>query len=153
MGREIRRVPKGWEHPKNEKGYFTPIYNEYYLDAFNEWIAEHNEWLSGTHPDQLGLSEDTKGCRFYAQWNGNPPDVNYYLTEKWEDKDLTCFQIYENVSEGTPVSPLFNSLDELITFLTENGYSREQATKFAKSSYAPSFSINNGVIKDGINSL
>ena len=26
MGREIRRVPKNWEHPKDEEGYYLPMY-------------------------------------------------------------------------------------------------------------------------------
>ena len=25
MGREVRMVPKGWKHPKNEKGNFIPL--------------------------------------------------------------------------------------------------------------------------------
>jgi len=33
MGREIRKVPKGWKHPKDENGRFIPKYNEFFKDA------------------------------------------------------------------------------------------------------------------------
>lgn len=37
MGRELRRVPQNWEHPK-ENDKYVPIHNEFYGDAFSEWL-------------------------------------------------------------------------------------------------------------------
>ena len=36
MGRELRKVPANWEHPKDEDGKYHPMYNQYYGDALND---------------------------------------------------------------------------------------------------------------------
>ena len=33
MGREIRKVPPNWEHPKKADGTYHPMYDEYFDDA------------------------------------------------------------------------------------------------------------------------
>ena len=38
MGREIRRVPKGWEHPRDEGGKYIPMFDQSYDDAAKEWL-------------------------------------------------------------------------------------------------------------------
>lgn len=63
-------------------------------------------------------------------------------------------QIYETDSEGTPVSPVFASKDELAEWLvTEGGYSRQAADMFARDGWAPSFMrtpATGGRVLDGI---
>lgn len=107
MSREIRKVPANWEHPKNEYGKYQPMFNEFYGDVLNEWWEEHQQWEAGTHPD---LEEDPllkQKYPFFAMWNGNPPDVEYYQTKKYSPEELTHIQLYEDTSEGTPLSPVF----------------------------------------------
>ena len=29
MGREVRKVPGDWQHPKDEKGHYIPLFDEY----------------------------------------------------------------------------------------------------------------------------
>jgi len=118
MGREIRRVPKGWEHPKNDRG-FQPMYDEDYETAITQWIENHNLWLIGKHPDQKKYPDAAK-CKYYAEWEGNAPEVEYYRP-KWKDEERTCFQVYETVSKGTPVTPVFESKEKLIEHLVEHG--------------------------------
>lgn len=83
-------------------------------------------------------------------------------------EDSTCYQIYETVTNGTPVSPVFETKEEMIewmvspidmksryTYLSSNdghvtsmqGATREVAEAFVKSEWAPSIVINNGVLK------
>ena len=38
MGREIRNVPEGWVHPKNEYGNYQPMFDKTYKEAAEEWI-------------------------------------------------------------------------------------------------------------------
>ena len=174
MGREIRRVPPNWEHPKypadHEKvryGYrstddYMPMYDKPYKEAVAEWMEGLLEWDKG---ERQRIFEEYKQDYEYWEWGGDPPDRNYYRPEFTEEP--TWFQAYETVSEGTPVTPPFATEDELINYLCtygdfwyqkdvkEKGYStyrsipsREAATSFVKGGWAPSMVvINNG---DGV---
>lgn len=42
MGREIRRVPMDWEHPKDERGYFIPLFDRDYESVGLEWERKAN---------------------------------------------------------------------------------------------------------------
>ncbi|WP_146208404.1 M20 family metallopeptidase [Cupriavidus plantarum] len=53
----------------------------------------------------------------------------------------TAYQVYENVSEGTPVSPVFASLEELMDWLFKQGFSLEQAQTFIADGHCPSFVV------------
>lgn len=157
MGREIRRVPPNWQHPTDKHtGHMQPMFDRPYLSALKEWIQNHQLWEEGKHPDQL----DGTGSeyRYFAQWSGNPPDVKYYRPD-WMPTSMTWWQVYETVSEGTPVSPPFETAEELIECLVANGgfwdqkrraegrssmpcgpWSRESAERFVKGAgCAPSF--------------
>lgn len=127
MGRQLRRVPANWEHPKKDDGSYQPLHNEFYGDALNEWMKEHKQWEDDTHPDLKEDLERKKEHPFFAMWDGNPPDVEYYHTKKYEPNELTHIQLYENTSEGTPVSPVFKAseLEKLCEWAAEN------ATTFA----------------------
>lgn len=127
MGRELRKVPANWEHPKKDNGKYHPMFNEYYGDALTDWLKEHNAWENGTHSDLVDEPERKTKYPFYAMWEGNPPDVEYYQTKKYADEELTHIQLYETTSEGTPTSPVFKAdeLEKLCEWAAEN------ATTFA----------------------
>jgi hypothetical protein len=65
------------------------------------------------------------GTRYYAQWAGNPPDVEYFRPD-WKPEEMTWWQVYETVTEGTPVTPPFATQEELIEYLVTHGDSRDQ---------------------------
>ena len=147
MGREIRMVKKGWEHPKNDDGKYQPMFNMFYEDELNEWWENHLLWLQGKHPDQ------PQDYKYYAEWHGDPPDIAYYIQEKWdEEKDEMWFCLYENVSEGTPLSPSFKTKEELINYLVDNGdfwgysWTENQAKKMLENKYCCSGIIINSKI-------
>jgi hypothetical protein len=64
------------------------------------------------------------------------------------DDKKTAFQIYENVSEGSPVSPIFESLGELSSWLAEQGASPSYIQTLIADGHAPSFVVQNGSIVD-----
>lgn len=109
MGRELRQVPANWEHPKKEDGSYHPMFNKYYGDALNKWFEQHTKWIDGTHEDLKDNPERKEEYPFYAMWNGNPPDVEYYQIKKYSPEELTHIQLYETTSEGTPKSPVFRA--------------------------------------------
>ena len=154
MGREIRKVKKGWEHPKDSKGVYIPMYDEWYEDALNEWIVNHKLWIAGNHEDQLN-NESCRKYKYYAEWVDNPPDIESYRKEKWKATDEMWFQMYENVSEGTPVTPAFKTKKELAEYLIDTGnsydgkWTKEQAYGFIESEYCPSLIMNSSGVHKG----
>lgn len=155
MGREIRMVPPNWEHPKQENGRYQPLYKTTFKEAAEEWLQGLKKWNDG---ERLRVLKEYNTDYEYWEWSGNPPDRKYYLPE-W-DVEPTWFQVYETVSEGTPVTPPFATKEELIDYLVEKGdfwyqgdiaergysefrskYSRAAATAFVEGGYAPSFVV------------
>lgn len=38
MGREVRRVPENWEHPRNEKGDYIPLFYRSFAEDDERWV-------------------------------------------------------------------------------------------------------------------
>jgi len=173
MGRELRRVPKNWEHPKKEDkpDSYQPMFNESYINAITEWIESHKLWEEGKHPSQYS------SCKYYAEYAGCGPDVEYHRPN-WKEDEMTWFQVYETVSEGTPVSPSFETGEELVEYLVKHGdfwdqsrredqslnpsrfdmpcdpWSRKAAESFVfGSGWAPSGIIINGKYMSGVEGI
>lgn len=149
MGREIRRVPKGWIHPKKwypfpppgREGY-APLFDKPYGDAIDEWIRERALWVKGEHPDQATYNSTST----WEEWSGSAPQPEDYRPQ-WAVGEATCLQVYETVSEGTPVSPVFESKAELKAWLMSQGHSESSAEAFVNDGWAPS--MVSAVGKDG----
>lgn len=149
MGREIRRVPKDWEHPKRMGGRYTPLSQGDYVADAREWLKDCISWADGTH-DLLQKDPTLKAdAEFWWDFECTPPAKDNYMPT-WPESKKTCYQIYENVSEGTPVSPVFETSEELINWLLGQGFSEAAARKFLEFGYAPSFVVQNGRMMTGI---
>jgi len=175
MGREIRRVPANWDHPKQEgwhDGRLKPMHDEPFEKAAAEWKEAYAAWERGERPEYC--PDDSKDLEYW-EWNGGPPDREYY--RPWQDEEATWFQVWETVSEGTPVTPPFATREELVEYLIDHGdfwqqkrwergdrfmqperpgYSRKNAEAFVLGDgYAPSMVViqreGGAEILDGIN--
>jgi len=74
-----------------------------------------------------------------ADHSGRPiPGAHLELLWEMPTERLTCLQVYEDVSEGTPVSLAFSSSDELLAWLIEQGVSNRAAVEFMRQGFAPS---------------
>ena len=122
MGRELRKVPANWEHPKKSDDRYQPMHDTFYGDVIKEWIDDNEKWNNGTHKDLLDDPKLKEEYPFYAMYHGNPPDVEYYQTKKYLPEELTHIQLYETTSEGTPKSPVYRAdqLDELCEYASKN---------------------------------
>ena len=132
MGREVRRVPPNWEHPRYfseeitpghnypRAGDFKPLVDMTFDDAMNEWIEGWRMWQAGSHPDQLNPRLSTDGDEFW-NWNGGPPAPDSHRRAFREEP--SWYQLYQTVSEGTPVTPPFSTPEELIDHLAQHGES------------------------------
>jgi hypothetical protein len=159
MGREIRRVPANWEHPKYTKenarysdriDTYIPMYDEDFETAARKWLDECLAWENGTHPTLTEHPQYKTDYPYFWMWDGNPPDKESYRP-KFETEP-TWYQVYETVSEGTPVTPPFATKQELIDYLVENGdfwdqrrneggWDRKSAEQFVEREWAPSLMV------------
>ena len=121
MGREIRRVPANWQHPTVEKygeSRKQPMYDWTFDKRFAEWLESFDRIRNGKL-DDLERECYPRGLADWLQDEGNPPDPAYY--RPWSDDEAVWYQVWETVSEGTPVSPAFATKEEIIGYLAENG--------------------------------
>jgi len=124
MGREIRKVPANWEHPKNENGKYIPLFGRNFSKELAEWEAEHAQWEKGLRSDFNGGWKPREGeClnMTFEEWNGEKPLKEDYMPE-WKNEELTHIQLYESTSEGTPISPVFlaTEIEKLCEYAAEN---------------------------------
>lgn len=74
--------------------------------------------------------------------NGNfEPGAHLELLWYLKEEEKTCFQIYENVSEGTPVSPVFETHEEMATWLLAQGNTADVIDQFLSMGHYPSLVI------------
>ena len=127
MGREVRRVPPNWDHPQRNPhfdtyrhGGYQPMWDEHIDDAMARWLKDFDRMRAGDLTDFERLVY-TSGNPF-AEWledEGTPPSA--HLHRPWRDDEATWFQVWETVSEGTPVTPPFATQAELVDYLVEHG--------------------------------
>ena len=140
MGREVRKVPASWEHPKNYDGNYKPLFG-------GSYSADAAEFLEKAKTEGLQEALEWMCC----------PDKNDYMPE-WPDSERTHLMMYENTSEGTPISPAFETPEELARWLADNNASAfgsetatyEQWLRVCKRGYAPSMVMDAGGVQSGV---
>jgi len=136
MGIELRKVPADWKHPTDSDyssrgrgsslAYSAPRNEKWrclhmeqsWAQASREWWRERIKkvltvWLT-YWPSVFGLMEPPREIKYWSQEEA-PDDKpeHFYYRPNWRKRDLTHFQLYETVSEGTPISPVMPSLESL----------------------------------------
>ena len=146
MGREVRRVPADWQHPKNEYDRYKPLYPGERYKANAEGFLE---------------KANAEGLQEAIDWYGQAPDQNDYMPD-WPASERTHLMMYEDTSEGTPISPAFATPEELARWLADTGASSlgsntasyEGWLRVAKGGWAPSaVSIGGGPLVSGVDAL
>lgn len=103
MGREVRRVPPDWQHPKDSDGRYIPLFEgrdyELHLEGWKQAVEEN-----GPDPDEP------------------EPDQSDYMPV-WPAEQATHLMMYESTSEGTPLSPAFAMAEDLARWLADNNAS------------------------------
>lgn len=159
MGREVRRVPANYQHPKDEYGHYKGLCDNFNKDTAR-WDKEAEMWNKGFRwnydkeyfvPNAIGLTES------YEEYAGDRPKQEEYMPD-WPEVERTHFMMFETCTEGSPISPAFNTPEELARWLADNKasvFGSETATYeqwffVCKGGYAPSAIIENGVIRSGV---
>lgn len=159
MGREVRMVPPDWKHPKNANGKYIPLYGESYRKAAEEWVRGFLAWETGADPNKETYGEK---YRYYWEWSSPPPEEGNYMPD-FQPESRTHYQMYEDTSEGTPISPVMESPEALARWLVDNkasAFGNDTATydqwlTVARGRYAPSavMTVNpdgTGIMESGV---
>ena len=124
MGRQLRKVASNWQHPKNENGNYIPLLDGKFSERLAKWEEENEQWEKGFRDDWNGgwkPREADKLNMTFAEWDGEKPVKEDYMPE-WKEEELTHIQLYENTSEGTPISPVYlaSEIEKLCEYAAEN---------------------------------
>jgi len=173
MGREVRKVPADWQHPKypddhyepNRRGHFIPLMERGFEEADAEWSEGFAKWREGQvraygeggYQWRPRTPED--GPR-YTEWAGARPSPDDYMPD-WPADQRTHLMMYEDTSEGTPISPAFETPEALARWLADNGasaFGRESASyeawlRVAKGGWAPSAVLSSAGLQSGVEAL
>lgn len=160
MGREVRMVPADWEHPKDQHGTFIPLHEGDCTVAQREWDDGLALWIQGLRDDFDGGTTQHGGrCDIYGwkEWSGGRPAAEDYMPS-WPREQRTHLMMYEDTSEGTPISPAFATPEELARCLADNGASSfakmtatyEQWLAVARGGFAPSMVMDSKGLRSGV---
>lgn len=166
MGRQVRMVPKDWQHPKNERGYYIPLLEQDFTTADAEWSEGYAAWQRGEVQDYSDegkwkpKSEAALACASYTEWAGRRPSPDDHMPV-FPEGTATALMMYEDTSEGTPISPAFDTPEELAHWLADtnasafgaSGATYEQWLSTCKRGWAISAVMTNGVMESGVAAL
>lgn len=161
MGREVRHVPANWQHPKNERGCYVALLGGSFAADLSTWQAEKAKWDEGLVRDYSNngwkARESGRHDGSYEEWSGERPEAGNYMPD-WPEAERTHLQMYENTSEGTPISPVMATPEELARWLADNRASAfgnstatyDQWLATIRAGWAVSAVIENGVFRSGV---
>lgn len=139
MSREVRMVPENWKHPKlSGSNTFIPL-----RDNFREAVVNYEQ------------AERDHGIKYVMECLGKL-NVEDFMLPYCDDSERTQYMMYESASEGTPISPAFNTPEELARWLVDNNASSfggrtasyDQWLIISRGEYVPSamYTRENGLI-------
>ncbi len=170
MGREVRKVPADWQHPTRDNGDYIPLMGGSFSKAAAEWdegerqwnlgFREKTVWHDGGGYHKEWVPKDDEHTYPYSDWAGSRPEESDYMPD-WPDSERTHLQMYEDTSEGTPISPVMDTPEELARWLADTGASAfgsmnatyEQWLATIKRGFACSAVLVNGVMDSGVAGL
>jgi hypothetical protein len=148
------RAGEGWK-PKIPARHPSAVeVNEWALfgfghDSINQWIVVRAECV------RLGVDYGCATCGGDGDWW--PADADKILYEAWIETpppEGEGWQLWETVSEGSPISPVFATEEEMVWHMvTECGNSEASARAFVRSGWAPSMVMIDGEVKSGVEAM
>lgn len=124
-------------------------------------VALNFKWFEQGRKVWFGYILPTITCKLCINgYDGKCPlceDLKYVYV-RVEPPKGEGYQVWEDVSEGSPISPVFKTKEELAKYMTDNtkendvnyGATYEDWLTFIKVKYAPSFHYVNGTFKGGV---
>ena len=142
MGREVRRVPADWKHPE-DCGRLKPLF-----DGYNSALENFRDDV-----EKMGLGKA-------LDYHGGGPVSENYMPD-WPEAERTHYQLYEDTTEGTPISPPMPDPESLARWLADNNASAlgsdtasyDAWLGIAKGGYAPSMVVVGGRTMSGVEAM
>lgn len=119
MGREVRRVPLDWQHPKNRSDHYVPLFDWAYTYKID--FGTDPEVGEVRPVERVSFDSFAAFSAFHvATWpeEGTPDPTAYMLTDV-PMSERVGYQFYETVTEGTPVSPIMPDPESMVAWLVE----------------------------------
>lgn len=170
MGREIRLVSKDWKHPKKDNGRYDPLYDSDFGRKMKKQHREDKEnwnkglvrnWVNDTYNSKSDEQEKMSWEEYCLEEGMEVEfDKSMYMPF-WKEEELTHMAMYEDTSEGTPISPVFKreESEEMAKWLVDNEASafgdstasyKEWLNMIEGSGFAVGMVISNGVMMNGV---
>ncbi len=122
MSYEVRRVPWAWAHPKAD-GKYVPLYGRSFSKDLARWTDHHDQWGRGfvmSMDSGCWIQKDLNDPKLtFEQYYGAKPVEADYMPD-WPEAERTHFQMYETITEGTPISPPMATEVDLSVWLAIN---------------------------------
>jgi hypothetical protein len=132
MGTAVRKVPSDWAHPKDESGRYLPLRDGLDFESrARQWDEHAAKWQQGLRrdldtDDWEPIKADLLAIT-YAEYEGPRPDPQEY-TPHWPATECSHWQMYEEVTDGTPISPVCASPEELARWMADHDASGRGGT-------------------------
>lgn len=125
VSREIRRTPVGWWPPQDPDGTPQPQHDRSLADEQARRDADPGSYTSAIREP--------------------------YYRPAWTDAERNGYQLYETVTEGTPLTPSFETPAQLINWLVTIGdgrvvLTRPQAEAIVREGWVPTGIVLGGVL-------
>lgn len=154
MGRELKRVALDFDWPLNK--IWSGFINPYYEECKPCTSCEQTGYSAKARCARLGISEECDVCKGEGSiWSSPEAKAASETWEIIEPPSGTGYQMWETVSEGSPISPVFATPEGLASYLAEGKESStanyEQWLKFINGpGWALSMVVSNGVVQSGV---
>ena len=160
MGREVRMVPPDWKHPKNERGYI-PLFPSGFEERLADYVLGKQKWDEGFRKNwgsgEEWVPKDADHTYSYDEWDGGIPIEEEYMPT-FPEGTATHLMMYEDTTEGTPISPAFATPEELAQWLVDNEASAngdqtasyEGWLRVCKGGFAPSMIMDSKGLRSGV---
>lgn len=113
MGRELKRVPLDFDYPLNKVWY------GYFMNTVTTCHSSNHEYCINCKrmAEIKGVKITSYGCPDFETYF---EEVNKKLNELCEAPIGEGYQLWETTSEGSPVSPVFDTLEKLCEWCEVN---------------------------------
>jgi hypothetical protein len=165
---DANRLMDFTHRPRPDTPPDAPRWENGWLKESNGYIpttTEVNQWsLSGFGHDsinchiviksrcqRLGVSETCATCQGHGEvWLNESEKAAYEAWKETEPPTGEGYQMWETVSEGSPVSPVMPTREAMIDWLINEGHRRGAAEKFVEEAWAPSMMLGPNGLKSGV---
>lgn len=148
MSRAVRRVPMDWKHPM----MWSPIWDTNMHAVQAKYVFK--PLLNRRYEDDLAYFKKSP-----EDFDFTEPDPNDYMPDFGSDPlDRLGYCMYEETSEGTPISPVFETVEKLASWLAKNNASAfgnntatyEQWLDTCRRGWAPSLIFDEQGLRSGV---